>query len=210
MPQSVSGLSTLAVFAHPDDEGFGSGGSLAMLVAGGARITLVCATNGDAGEVSDPELATPETLAQVRREELRQAMNITGVTDLRFLGYRDSGMAGTDDNNHPDALARANADLVTDQLVAIIREVQPELVITFDPTGVTAIPTTRRCTDTPAVLSIWPATRNSQDSCPKRRGPGPPRCFTTCVFLAAISGVCGSRCWTPGSRLPSLVWRSTR
>ena len=62
MPQSVSGLSTLAVFAHPDDEGFGSGGSLAMLVAGGARITLVCATNGDAGEVSDPELATPETL----------------------------------------------------------------------------------------------------------------------------------------------------
>ncbi len=135
MPQSVSGLSTLAVFAHPDDEGFGSGGSLAMLVAGGARITLVCATNGDAGEVSDPELATPETLAQVRREELRQAMNITGVTDLRFLGYRDSGMAGTDDNNHPDALARANADLVTDQLVAIIREVQPELVITFDPTG---------------------------------------------------------------------------
>ena len=56
MPQSVSGLSTLAVFAHPDDEGFGSGGSLAMLVAGGARITLVCATNGDAGEVSDPRV----------------------------------------------------------------------------------------------------------------------------------------------------------
>ena len=135
MLPSVSGLSFLVIFAHPDDEGFGSGGTLAMLVAGGARITLVCATNGDAGEISDPELATPETLAEVRREELRQAMKVTGVTDVRFLDYRDSGMEGTEDNNHPRALCQADAASVVDRLVSIIREVRPDVVITFDPTG---------------------------------------------------------------------------
>lgn len=133
--QDLSHLSVLAVFAHPDDEGFGSGGALALLAARGARVTLVCATNGDVGEISDPSLATPETLAQVRQEELRRAMEVTGVADLRFLGYRDSGMAGAADNNHPDALQQAGADHVMGQLVAIIREVQPDLVITHDPSG---------------------------------------------------------------------------
>ena len=128
-------FSVLATIAHPDDEGFGCGGTLAMLVAKGARITLVCATNGDVGEISDPALATPETLAQVRQEELRQAMDVTGIKDLRFMGFRDSGMAGTEDNNHPDALCQADPDLVIDQLVAIIREVRPMVVITQDPTG---------------------------------------------------------------------------
>ena len=87
---TVSRLSVLACFAHPDDEGFASGGLLAMLAAGGARVTLVCATNGDVGEISDPSLATPENLWQVRQQELRNAMAITGVNDLRFLNYRDS------------------------------------------------------------------------------------------------------------------------
>ena len=106
MPQKaldLAGLSVMAAFGHPDDEGFGCGGAMALLVARGARITLVCATNGDVGEISDPALATPDTLAQVRQEELRQAMAVTGVQDLRFLGYRDSGMPGTADNNHPPA-----------------------------------------------------------------------------------------------------------
>ena len=133
--QGPSGLTALAVFAHPDDEGFSCGGTLAMLTARGAHVTLVCATNGDAGEISDPALATRETLAQVRQDELRQAMDITGVGDIRFLGYRDSGMAGTEDNKHPDSLSQADPGRVTDQLVTIIREVHPQLVITFDPTG---------------------------------------------------------------------------
>lgn len=139
MPQNAkdrSDLSVLAVFAHPDDEGFGSGGTLAMLVARGARVTLVCATNGDVGEISDPSLATPETLAQVRQEELRQAMAITGVQDVRFLGYRDSGMAGSPDNNHPKSLVQADPAEVVGRLVRIIREVHPEAVITHDSSGV--------------------------------------------------------------------------
>ena len=134
-PLNPAGLSVLAAFAHPDDEGFGCGGTLAMLVARGARVTLVCATNGDVGEISDPALATPQNLAQVRREELRQAMAVTGVQDLRFLGYRDSGMAGTEDNDHPDSLSQAEPETVAGELADIIREVRPEMVITHDPTG---------------------------------------------------------------------------
>jgi LmbE family N-acetylglucosaminyl deacetylase len=134
-PLNPAGLSVLAAFAHPDDEGFGCGGTLAMLVARGAQITLVCATNGDVGEISDPALATPETLAQVRREELRRAMAVTGVQDLRFLGYRDSGMAGADDNTHPDSLSQADPEKVAGELAEITRETRPELVITHDPTG---------------------------------------------------------------------------
>ena len=134
-PRDLSRLSVLAVFAHPDDEGFGCGGTLAMLVARGARVTLVCATNGDVGEISDPALATPESLAQVRQQELRRAMEVTGVQDVRFLGYRDSGMAGTADNDHPRSFFQAPPEEVVGRLVDVIREVQPEVVITSDPSG---------------------------------------------------------------------------
>ena len=133
--QDLKNLSVLAAFAHPDDEGFGSGGTLAMLVDRGAHVTLVCSTNGDVGEISDPQLATPETLAQVRQEELRRAMAVTGVPDVRLLNYRDSGMDGTEDNAHPDSLHQAQPEQVVEQLTAIIREVRPRLVITHDPTG---------------------------------------------------------------------------
>ena len=133
--QDLTDLRLLAAFAHPDDEGFGAGGTLAMLVARGARITLVCGTNGDVGEISDPSLATPETLAQVRQQELRSAMEVTGVSDLRFLNYRDSGMAGTDDNQHPNCLHQADAAVVVQTLADIIREVQPRVVVTHDPSG---------------------------------------------------------------------------
>ncbi len=131
----LSHLSVLALFAHPDDEGFGSGGTLAMLARGGARVTLVCATNGDVGEISDPALAAPENLGQVRQEELRRAMAVTGVTDVRFLNYRDSGMAGTADNEHPESLHQADPTSATERIVRIIRQVQPRVVITHDPSG---------------------------------------------------------------------------
>ena len=106
-----------------------------MLADRGARITMVCATNGDVGEISDPSLATPQTLGQVRREEMRRAMAVTGISDVRFLGYRDSGMAGTDDNNHPHSLLQAEPDRVVAQVVEVIRETRPDAVLTHDPTG---------------------------------------------------------------------------
>ena len=128
-------LSVLAIFAHPDDEGFGCGGTLAALVAEGHHVTLICATNGDVGEISDPALATPENLWQVRQGELREAMGVTGIKDVRFLNYRDSGMAGWEDNNHPSSLFQAPEDKVVEQVAAVLREVRPDIVITHDPTG---------------------------------------------------------------------------
>ena len=135
IPHDLAHLTVLAAFAHPDDEGFGPGGTLALLAARGASLTLICATNGDVGEISDPALATPENLFQVRQEELRAAMVVTGVPDVRFLGYRDSGMEGTPDNNHSSSLSQAPAEEVVRRLVDIIREVRPGLVITHDPSG---------------------------------------------------------------------------
>ena len=131
----ISRLSILACYAHPDDEGFASGGLLAMLASAGARVTLVCATNGDVGEISDPILATPENLWQVRKQELRNAMDITGISDVRFLDYRDSGMDGTDDNRHPNAYCNAGADTVVDRLAEVIAEINPHVILTHDPTG---------------------------------------------------------------------------
>ena len=130
-----SGLTAVAVFAHPDDEGFSCGGTLAKLVSLGVRVTVVCATNGDVGEISDASLATPETLAKVRKGELRRAMAVTGVSDIRFLDYRDSGMEGTADNQHPDSLHQAQEHQVVERLADIMKEIQPALVITHDPTG---------------------------------------------------------------------------
>ena len=149
IPVPISRLSVLACYAHPDDEGFASGGLLAMLAAGGARVTLVCATNGDVGEISDPALATPENLWQVRQQELRNAMEIAGVSDLRFLNYRDSGMDGADDNRHPNAYCNSDADAVIARIAGIIAETSPQIVLTHDPTGGYGTPTTKRCRLTP-------------------------------------------------------------
>ena len=125
----------LAIYAHPDDESFLSGGTLAKAASEGAEVTLVCATRGEVGEIADPTLATPETLAQVREDELREAARELGIGRVEFLDYRDSGMAGTPENEHPDALANASPDEVVPRLVSIIREMRPQVVMTFDPGG---------------------------------------------------------------------------
>lgn len=125
----------LAVFAHPDDEAFGVAGSLARAAASGARVTLVCATRGEVGQIADPSLATPDNLGEVRERELRAAAQVLGVSDVRFLDYRDSGMAGTSDNADPRALANADPDAVVAKLVALVRELRPDVVVTFEPGG---------------------------------------------------------------------------
>ena len=128
-------LRIVGIFAHPDDEGFGSGGTLAMLASHGHSITIVCATNGDVGEISDPCLATPETLGSVRKSELRCAMKVTGIHDIRFLDYRDSGMEGTQDNRHPNALINSEPAMVINQISTILSSINPDVILTHDPTG---------------------------------------------------------------------------
>ncbi|MBI4493865.1 MAG: PIG-L family deacetylase [Chloroflexi bacterium] len=125
----------LAVFAHPDDEAFGVAGVLARAVEAGARVTVVCATRGEVGEISDLALASAETLGAVREGELRAACRELGVEEVYFLGYRDSGMAGTPENDDPRCLHRADPDEVVARLVRLVRELRPHVVITFEPGG---------------------------------------------------------------------------
>ena len=125
----------LAIYAHPDDEVLGAGGTLAMAAGRGAHVAIVIATRGEAGEIQRPGTATPETLPQVREEEMRCSARALGADELIFLDYRDSGMEGTEDNQHPDALINARPEDVVGQLARIIRRLQPDVVLTFEPYG---------------------------------------------------------------------------
>src|SRR5258707_13317335 len=94
---SMSTKRLLGLFAHPDDEGSTSGALLKYSMSG-VETGLVCATRGEAGEITDPALATPENLGQEREGEMRRAAEVLGVHNLWFLDYRDSGMAGETPN----------------------------------------------------------------------------------------------------------------
>lgn len=124
----------LAVFAHPDDES-GFAGSLAHYAKQGVHVALVCATKGEAGEISDPSLATPANLGAKREAELRCASEVIGISELHFLGYCDSGMINTPENERPTAFIQADADEIRFKLVKLIRDIKPQVVITFEPQG---------------------------------------------------------------------------
>jgi len=131
-------LTLLAVHAHPDDEVFGTGGVLTRAAAEGIHTVLVCSTKGENGEIHDPALDPEEArprLAAIREEELRRAVEILGVDDLIFLGYRDSGMVGTPENADPRNFHNADPDEAVGRVVAVIRRVKPEVVVTYDPRG---------------------------------------------------------------------------
>lgn len=129
--------SLLAVYAHPDDEVF-TGGVMAHYAALGARVTLVCVTNGDAGKVTDPNLkvADAEELARLREGELRASAELLGVHEIVMLGYGDSGREERT-RSAGDAKALVNADLleVEGKLREIIARVRPQVIVTFDPHG---------------------------------------------------------------------------
>ncbi len=125
----------LAVLAHPDDESFGMGGTLALYAQRGVEVNLICATRGEAGDISDEYLRGFESAADRRTSELRCAAGILGLTGVYFLDYRDSGMPGTEDNQHPNAFINAPLEVVAGRIVTFIRKLHPQVVITFDPIG---------------------------------------------------------------------------
>lgn len=125
----------LAVLAHPDDETFGMGGTLALYARRGVNVHLITATNGDVGEVDANYLKGYKSIADRRISELKCAAKLLQITKLHFLNYRDSGMAGTPDNKNPRALAAQPVERVAAQVAHIIREIKPQVVITFDPIG---------------------------------------------------------------------------
>jgi len=125
----------LAVLAHPDDESFGMGGTLALYASRGVAVHLVCATRGEVGDVAPELLAGFDSIADLRESELRCAAGILGLAGVHFLDYRDSGMPGSLDNTHPKALAFQPLDEVAANVVCYIRDLKPQVVLTFDPIG---------------------------------------------------------------------------
>lgn len=124
----------LAVFAHPDDES-AFAGTMAHYASQGAEVALACATRGEAGEISDPSLATPKNLGQKRESELRCSCDAIGISQLYLLGYCDSGMVDTPENERPTAFIQADPDDVRCKLVKLMREFKPHVVMTFEPNG---------------------------------------------------------------------------
>ena len=141
----------LLVHAHPDDESIGQGASMAKYVAEGVGVTLVTCTGGEMGEILVPEMAhmaadQDDTLGEQRKIELANAMAELGVTDFRYLGgfgtYRDSGMKWHDDGHavaaddvHENAFWHADLTEAASHLVAVIREVRPQVLVTYDEFG---------------------------------------------------------------------------
>ena len=134
----------LLVHAHPDDETINNGATMARYVAEGASVTLLTCTLGEEGEVLVPELELlaadhADQLGGYRISELRAAMEALGVSDWRFLGgpgrYRDSGRMGTPANDGPRAFWNADLDEAVAHAVAVVREVRPQVVVTYDENG---------------------------------------------------------------------------
>ncbi len=145
MRSSYKGFRMLLVHAHPDDETINNGATMALYAALGADVTLVTCTRGEEGEVLVKDLEhlaahNTDSLGDHRVEELAVAMKALGISDHRFLGegrikYRDSGMMGTEPNNRPDVFWQANFDDATHDLVKVIEEVKPHVLITYDEIG---------------------------------------------------------------------------
>jgi mycothiol S-conjugate amidase len=125
----------VALHAHPDDESSKGAGTIARYSDEGVRTVLVTATAGEAGDILNPAANSPEAradLAAVRRSELRDAAAIIGYDDVVMLGYRDSGMPGTDENRHPLAFVNAPFEEILGRMVAIVRSEQPEVILGYD------------------------------------------------------------------------------
>jgi N-acetyl-1-D-myo-inositol-2-amino-2-deoxy-alpha-D-glucopyranoside deacetylase len=132
--------SLVLVHAHPDDESMQTGGTMARYAADGVHVCLITCTNGDVGEIAEvPDLGPLEELAprlgEIRRDELEEACRRLGQIDLRMLGFHDSGMDGTPENDDPKAFVNQPLDQPVRMIVEILRELKPQVLITYNERG---------------------------------------------------------------------------
>ena len=131
-------LRLMTVHAHPDDETISTGGVYLRCADAGIPTILVCCTNGEEGEIVDPELNNDDVrarLGEVRRQELACAAAILRVSTVEYLGYRDSGMARTSSNEHLESFHQAPLREAAEKLVRLVRRYRPHVVISYDPNG---------------------------------------------------------------------------
>lgn len=129
-------MGTLVCFhAHPDDEAIATGGLMAKAAAVGHRVVLVCATRGEQGEPQPGVLDDDEPLWSRRMTELAAACEILGAEEPRWLGYEDSGMMGEPTNDNPASFWRSDHAEAVDRLVAILREVDADVLTIYDEHG---------------------------------------------------------------------------
>jgi len=128
----------LICYAHPDDESFGLGAAIPKWIDDGVQVYLICATNGDVGHVPDALRGKYDTVAQLRLSELACARQYLKFEEVFMLGYRDSGMLGSETANHPECLAycwRHEPERVAEDVLDVMRQVKPQVVITFNRYG---------------------------------------------------------------------------
>jgi mycothiol S-conjugate amidase len=127
-------LSLLCVHAHPDDEASKGSGTVARYHAEGVRCVLVCCTGGEEGDVLNPAMNRPdviERLPEIRAQELERSAAIIGYDEVVMLGYRDSGMPGSEANEHPGSFAKASLEDATGRLVAVVRRTKPQVMAIY-------------------------------------------------------------------------------
>ena len=128
----------LICFAHPDDESFGLGAAIPKWIDAGVEVSLICATNGEVGEVPEHLRGKHDSVADLRLSELECARQYLKFNEVVMLGYRDSGMTGSDTSRHPDCLAYQWAhhpDSVIERVAAEMRRIRPQVVVTFNRYG---------------------------------------------------------------------------
>ncbi|MFW0785182.1 PIG-L family deacetylase [Gordonia sp. CPCC 206044] len=129
-------MSVLVCFhAHPDDEVFSTGGTMRSAADAGHRVVLVTATDGALGEYPDGLLAAGESLTSRRRDELETSAELLGAHRLVMLGYPDSGMAGTPENQNPSAFANVSVDHVAQRLAEILVDEGADVMTIYDSNG---------------------------------------------------------------------------
>ena len=124
----------MTVHAHPDDEASKGAGTVARYHAEGVHTVLVCCTGGEEGDILNPAMDEPEVrahLPEIRRQELEVSAKIIGYDEVVMLGYRDSGMPGTQANARPEAFANATSADAVARLVAVVRRVRPHVIVTY-------------------------------------------------------------------------------